>query len=45
MSESNTNAAENTPASRTITIYATRGNSEPVDIISSAVTWEILFLK
>jgi hypothetical protein len=42
MSESNTNAAENTPVSRTITIYATRGNL--VDIISSAV-WEILFLK
>jgi hypothetical protein len=39
MSESNTNAVENTPVSRTITIYATRGNSEPVDIISSAVTW------
>jgi hypothetical protein len=39
MSESNTNAVENTPVSRTITIYATRGNSEPIDIISSAVTW------
>lgn len=38
MSESNT-TVENTPVSRTITIYATRGNSEPVDIISSAVTW------
>jgi voltage-gated potassium channel Kch len=39
MSETNNTTVENTPVSRTITIYATRGNSEPVDIVSNATTW------
>jgi hypothetical protein len=30
---------------RTITIYATRGNSEPVDIVSNATDLGVLFLK
>jgi len=40
MSDSNTTpAVENVQVARIITIYATRGNSDPVDVSSNAVTW------